>query len=1343
MEKSTIKSAIQNAIQSAVQKKAQGNIQSDVQSDVQNEIQNDIQNVVQNDVENVVEKNVQNEIRNEVQNVVENVVPDEVQNDIQNVTQIEVPNNVEKHIELPFSTSHAFIIGINDYEHVSQLSTAVNDATVLAENLEKFHGYQVHAPLLNATKSDILKLLNDDLPNLIGNDDRVLFYFAGHGIALDSEEGPNGYIVAADTKPGEKETLIPMDELHDAITSLPCRHGLLILDCCFAGAFKWSSGFRDVVFDLPKIIYEERFWRYCKDPAWQVITSSAYDQKAVDIITNQSLGLRENNGKSHSPFASALFNAFDGDADIIPAGKGDGIITATELYTYLRDLVETETTEKVKRQSPSLFNLQRHDKGEYVFLHPNHRFNLPPTPDRNPFMGLSSFNEEDATLFFGRDRVVEELLEKIKQRSLIVVCGASGTGKSSVIKAGVLPQLRKQGHHILPIIRPGKEPMKTLQTELPDIKNQLAIKNAVLVIDQYEELITQCLHSEERNEFEAQIAEWLVKYPDLHILLSIRSDFEPQFESEVLTKWWLPGRYVVPAFSLEEIREVITKPAAQSVLFYEPEELIDQLGEEVSQAPGALPLLSFTLSELYHAYLKSGRQDRALKEEDYNQLGGVIGALRTRADAEYKSFDTEGKSTMRKLMMRMVSLEGGELAGKRVYAEELIFSNWVETKRMQAVADQLVNARLLLKGKDAQDRVYVEPAHDALVRAWARLWEWIKTVGEEKISLQYKLSQAVNDYNGLLAKDSKKATNLLWNNNPRLDLLKAELIQKDHGLNALEETFVRKSVQHRTARKRLSWAIAFAVMVGLAGLALYAFTQQGIANEQTKIAEDKTEIAEQKTVEAQDSALSAKKQRLIAQDSAKAAQKQRTIAILQTDTARMERKEALLQAARANRMRNIADKEALNARMKGLTAEANLYKDLDPVRGFRLAELGYREAMKKGLPTEEFEHILISTVLNKNLFNLPDQGNYQEEKVKNEVTNDDESEFKVELDTSETNPGRIIEMNRNGDFVNEYIFPPMKNIVDMILPGGHHSENYQIGNSENGLFVLSMAEIGFEGWYTFWNVWERSKNDGEVLFNAITDPYTHEAFLFDQKGNNIIAVNDDEGDIISLYRYSSKVQFSEPATYSDPDFSNTETRTLSPSGKFLAIGYKNGEIKIFYRGNIGDYYKSFGNIVYNFSAHPNQAITEIIFCNEEQVLKTVSGEGAKYWPLNSDGISFSVYPDEAIFDPITGEEIPYPSHSTKVKTSYKNLILSSKGLYTSEGMPLIEMNYSDESSEGYGGFEGGFSKDGRYIFVDFSVAGGDYIIYPIDPELLLARVNKHQIFGALAKVDLGEWVAEK
>ena len=737
--------------------------------------------------------------------------------------------------QLPFQKSHAFIIGINDYEHITPLKTAVNDALGIAQRLEEQHAYTVHPPMINGKKAAIMEWLTETIPQAVGPDDRVVFYFAGHGIALDSEEGPNGYLVPADARPGEPASLIAMNDFHRMLNGLPCRHGLLILDCCFAGAFKWSTGFRGIALDVPSVIYEERFRRYVQDSAWQVITSAAYDQQAVDVLSNRSLGKREENSGKHSPFAQALFEALEGEGDVIPQGEGDGVITATELYLYLREQVEKGTVAQKQRQTPSLFTLARHDKGEFIFLHPRHRLNLPPAPDRNPFKGLSSYNEGDAPLFYGRDRVIEALQNKIPNTPLLVVSGASGTGKSSVIKAGLLPQLRRAGWQVLPVIRPGKEPKVTLETELPHAEKQLKDNGkTVLVVDQYEELITQCLDPAQRQAFEQQLSDWIKTFPELCIILSIRSDFEPQFEDSVLSSLWQSGKYVVPAFSLEELREIIVRPANQEVLFYEPEELVDQLVEEVSQAPGALPLLSFTLSELYEAYLKSGRQDRALIEADYQQLGGVIGALRTKADEVYNAQDEQHKNSMRKLMLRMASLEGGELAGKRVYEEELKFSDATETKRTVTVAKQLVDARLVQRGVDARGQVYVEPAHDALVRAWGRLWEWVKATGEEKLALQNKLSQAVNDYHELAKTAPKKARNLLWNNNPRLDLLKAELQQKSHGFNAREESFVRDSIKRRAARRRQLVGSLIGATVIFAVLALFANTQRLAAQENAK-----------------------------------------------------------------------------------------------------------------------------------------------------------------------------------------------------------------------------------------------------------------------------------------------------------------------------------------------------------------------------------------------------------------------------------------------------------------------------------------------------------------------------
>jgi WD40 repeat protein len=844
-------------------------------------------------------------------------------------------------VQLPFTTSHAFIIGINDYEHLSPLSTAIEDAKVLAQQLAASHDYQVHGPLLNASKADLLDLLEKDMPEIVGPDDRVLFYFAGHGIALDSDDNPKGYLVPIDAEPGNTASLLGMDLLHQAFTNLPCKHGLLIMDCCFAGAFKWSTGFRDVVFDLPAIIYEERFYQYASDPAWQVITSSASDQKAVDILSNRTLGMRNESGAAHSPFAQALLDGLNGEADTVPKDRGDGVITATELYTYLRDRVEDETTGQGKRQSPSMFSLSRHDKGQFVFLHPRHPLNLPPIPDRNPFMGLKSYDEEDQLLFYGRDRVIKALYELINKVSFVVVSGVSGTGKSSVIKAGLLPILRKKEWNILPVIRPGKNPMQSLNTEARNLPDQLSkTQPSLLIIDQYEELITQCLHPEERLAFEEQLADWLKNYPLLHIIISIRSDFEPQFEEAALAQWWQQGRYVVPAFSQDELREVIIKPTIQEVLFFEPDRLVDKLVDAVNQAPGALPLLSFTLSELYHAYLNSGRTNRAFTLTDYEKLGGVIGALRTRANNIYDNLDETHQDSMRKLMIRMVSLEGGELASRRVFKEELIFSDAAETQRMQSVAQQLVSARLVSTGRDQQGRHYYEPAHDALVRAWARLWEWIKAQGEGKLSLMYKLSLAVSDYS------NSKTNEYLWHNDPRLDLLHVDLSSDTHQYNLQEEAFLRESYALKRRNQRRRWAIIVGIIIGLAGLVIYAFIQQGIANVKTKEAQ----VAEERAnVEAQNA--------LILADSARAAQLR---AEFSDAIAQLRTIEALDSANVAQQQREFAALQLQYAQANLFSSEARLsYSNTAFTEAFQNALQSYTN--EPGTPSPKIQQLLAKT----------------------------------------------------------------------------------------------------------------------------------------------------------------------------------------------------------------------------------------------------------------------------------------------------------------------------------------------------------------------------------------------
>jgi WD40 repeat protein/ABC-type phosphate/phosphonate transport system ATPase subunit len=430
-----------------------------------------------------------------------------------------------------------------------------------------------------------------------------------------------------------------------------------------------------------------------------------------------------------------------------------------------------------------------------------------PSIEGNPYKGLASFDQNDRNKFYGRKDAITAVYEKIKLQDLIVIAGNSGAGKSSLIKAGLFPELINEGYKILTIVRAGANPIGSLRASLAEANADTSCKKFILLIDQYEELITRINDRNVRENLYNSIFEVLEKQKNaasgstIKFIITVRADFEPQFRiAQPLTEYWNAGKYIVPPFTREEIREVIEEPAYQAGLEFSPPSLVETITEEVysSQATGLLPLMSFTLKELYDKYINSGREDNLLLEEDYNALGGVIGGLQNRAEQIYHKFKEEHpvnyskyQEVMQNIILRMIYLSTGELAGQRVLEEDFIYNNDEINTIKKEVLQKLLASHLIVTGKDNKNNIYYEPAHDVLVRSWGQIWDWIGKVGRENLFLRSRLMQVVSDY-----MNSNKDQKLLWDNK-WLDDLVPEIRNKNSWLNKKEFDFVGLSIQKR------------------------------------------------------------------------------------------------------------------------------------------------------------------------------------------------------------------------------------------------------------------------------------------------------------------------------------------------------------------------------------------------------------------------------------------------------------------------------------------------------------------------------------------------------------------
>jgi energy-coupling factor transporter ATP-binding protein EcfA2 len=348
-----------------------------------------------------------------------------------------------------------------------------------------------------------------------------------------------------------------------------------------------------------------------------------------------------------------------------------------------------------------------------------------------PYRNLEAFTEADASFFFGRQSIIDELVYSLQnERRFLAVFGPSGSGKSSLVQAGLIPRLKAgdvpgSNHWTIVVIRPTDASFESLLSGLDNTLEPTAV-----VLDQFEEVFVS-LPEEIRTRVIAQITKLLEWAPHITLIVVMRNDFYPRFVQQETLAQWL-GRSVVNVPLLirrDDLVSIVRDPAVAVGLQFE-EGLIETIVDDALDttfkekkdvgSSTVLPLLEFALTQLWE-----NRREGRLTREDYKSIGGVTGGLAQWANQAFYRFEEKQRSLVRSLFTALVHLGDKEQhipdSRRRRELSSLVHTE-AERAEVPQVVQQLVAARLLVEGEKGT----IEIIHDALLWEWGRLKQWIE-----------------------------------------------------------------------------------------------------------------------------------------------------------------------------------------------------------------------------------------------------------------------------------------------------------------------------------------------------------------------------------------------------------------------------------------------------------------------------------------------------------------------------------------------------------------------------------------------------------------------------------------
>ncbi len=800
------------------------------------------------------------------------------------------------------------------YLRGGSLQTALRDDPLDLESAARLLD-QVASALAVAHRNQVIH--RDIKPANILLDEDGNGYVADFGLAKDLDNGAAAYTQEGDVI-GTPDYLSPEQVRGEPVTPKSDIYSLgLVLYEMLTGSHPFPDStpvermFKQLNEPIPKIASLDQNVADSINEVIQKATAKNPDQRYKDVLA-MAAAFREAAGLSVSQAADKLVELLTPREQevlkLIIEGKSNRQISdklTIELTTVKWYVTQIYRKLNVRSRVQAIVRARELDlivDGRAAADSAVSRISALPEPE-NPYKGLQAFQIADEQDFFGREKLTQKLLSRLGQDGdfsrFLAVIGPSGSGKSSLVRAGLIPALWRgdlpgsERWYITDFI-PGAHPLDELEVALiqvaanrPDsLAEQLArderglVRAAqiilpdddselVIVIDQFEEIFTLVENEADRTHFLDLLQQAVIAPRSrVRLVITLRADFYdrplqyPDFGELVRSRM----ETVLP-LNAAELEQAIAGPAQRVGVRFE-DGLVAAIVSDINYQPGALPLLQFALTELFEA-----RENRILTRQGYEQIGRAAGALAKRAEQLYLELAEAGREAVRQMFLRLVTLgEGSEDTRRRVARSELL-AVAQDADLMDEVIDTFAAYRLLALDHDPATRgPTVEVAHEALLREWSRLRQWLDE-SRADIRLQRLLAAAAAEWlgadrdPGFLLRDSRLDQFEGWATSTNLALTEKERtylessIEARHKRKADEaarlqrelETAQKLAETEQHAARRLRWlAVGLAVfLLVVAGLAVFAFNQQAIAEANQAQAESNLALSESQRLAAE------------------------------------------------------------------------------------------------------------------------------------------------------------------------------------------------------------------------------------------------------------------------------------------------------------------------------------------------------------------------------------------------------------------------------------------------------------------------------------------------------------